>query len=109
MKTPKDENRFSTLTVGNNEYRWAVRHSWLVDSGAGLKGLSFSVCLNPGRTRELVIDCPFSTFGLNRDPKRSELVAVLRSAIQDAIDAGWEPESRGHTFRYRMPDTQEAK
>jgi hypothetical protein len=98
----KPEKQISTLAIDDEEYHWEVRHGWLVDSGLGLKGLSFSVWREPGRSRELIIDCQFSVFGLNQSPKRRELIKVLRSAIKAAIAAGWDADSRGHAFRFTM-------
>src|ERR1700753_3578017 len=85
----KIENPKEQLRVDSDDYFWKVRHSWLVDSGKGLKGISVSVWRDPGKTREIVIDFPFALFGLNRSPKRSDLVAALIPAIRSGIKAGW--------------------
>jgi hypothetical protein len=77
-----------------------------VDWGVGLKGISISVWREPGRTRELIIDFPFAVFGLDRKPKRTDLIAALRPAIKAAIAAGWKPESRGRAFRFQVPAPQ---
>jgi hypothetical protein len=99
----KSDDQLETVTVGGEEYRWRARHGWLVEMGVGIKGISISVWLEPGKTRELIIDFPFSVFGLDRSPKRACLVAALGTAIKAAIDAGWKPESRGRTFRFNVP------
>jgi hypothetical protein len=82
---------------------WEVRHGWIVDSGVGIKGISISVVRRPGSTRELVIDFPFSVFSLNRSPKRTDLIAALIPAVKAGIAAGWKPDSRGRTFRFKHP------
>jgi hypothetical protein len=107
MKKRKND-ALEEVAVDDEEYRWRVRHGWLVDKGAGLKGISISVWRNPGRTRELIIDFPFSVFSLDRCPKRSDLIAALRPAIKAAITAGWNPESRGRVFRFNVPVFSEA-
>ena len=99
----KDDQSWETVTVDGEEYRWRARHGWVVDMEVGIKGVSVSVWLEPGKTRELIIDFPFSVFGLDRSPKRAHLVAALGPAIKAAMDAGWKPESRGRTFRFNVP------
>jgi hypothetical protein len=99
----KPENSADKLTIDGDDYFWKVRHGWLVDSGVGMKGISISVWRLPGSTRELVIDFPFSVFGLNRSPKRTDLIAALEPAIKAGMAAGWRPDSRGRTFRFKLP------
>ena len=99
----KSENSHEKLTIDGDDYFWKIRHSWLVDSGVGMKGISISVWRLPGSTRELVIDFPFSAFGLNRSPKRADLIAALIPAVKAGIAAGWKPDSRGRTFRFKQP------
>lgn len=93
-----------TLTVDDNEYVWQYRHGWGVDYGRGIRGVSVSVWLEPGHTRELVVDFPFSTFGVQNPPRKTELVQHLVSAIRSALTAGWVPDSRGKVFRFDAPE-----
>jgi hypothetical protein len=99
----KSENSPNKLSIDGDDYFWEVRHGWLVDSGVGIKGISISVWRRPGSTRELVIDFPFSVFGLNRSPKRTDLIGALIPAVKAGIAAGWKPDSRGRTFRFKHP------
>ncbi|MBZ5629543.1 MAG: hypothetical protein LAO06_11835 [Acidobacteriia bacterium] len=99
----KKDDQWETVTVDGEEYRWQRRHGWVVDMDVGIKGISISVWLEPGKTRELIVDFPFSVYGLDRSPKRAALIAALSPAIKAAIDAGWRPESRGRTFRFNVP------
>lgn len=99
----KSEKSPDKLNIDGDDYFWEVRHGWLVDSGVGIKGISISVWRRPGSTRELVIDFPFSVFGLNRSPKRADLIAALIPAVKAGIAAGWKPDSRGRTFRFKHP------
>jgi hypothetical protein len=92
------------ITVAEVEYSWQLRHAWRADPDIGMEGISVSVWLRPGFTRELVIDFPFSEFGLDRSPKRAKLVAALMAAIRASIAAGWRPESLGSVFRFQVPD-----
>ena len=103
----KQGEKIQTIAVDGEEYQWRLRHSWIATGGEGLKGISISVWQIPERTRELIVDFPFSVFGLDRKPKPVYLVNALRSAIQAAMEAGWRPESRGRTFRFTVPEREE--
>ena len=88
----------NTLEVDRAEYAWQLRHGWLVEAGRGLKGVSVSVWVEPGVTRELIVDFPFGVFG-HRRPSQARLRGALPRAIHEAIEAGWDQHSRGKTFR----------
>ena len=95
------------IVISDEEYFWRFRHGCVVDYEAGRKGISISVWRKPERTRELILDFPFSLFGKNRSPGNKALLAVLPPAIQSAMDAGWDPDSRGCSFRFNVPGTAE--
>jgi hypothetical protein len=100
MGEPKEVS--TRLTVDGEEYWWEQRHAWLVDRDKGLKGLSVAVAREPGRTRELILDFSFETFGEDRRPAIAKVSRAVANAIPHAIEAGWEPESRGRSFRYEV-------
>jgi hypothetical protein len=93
------------IVISDEEYFWRFRHGCVADHEAGLKGVSISVWRRPDRTRELILDFPFSLFGRNRSPGKKALLAVLPPAIKAATDAGWDSDSRGCTFRFNVPNT----
>ena len=95
------------IVISDEEYFWHFRHGCVVDYEAGRKGISISVWRKPERTRELILDFPFSLFGRNRSPGKKALLAVLLPAIQAAVDAGWDPDSRGSAFRFNVPGAAE--
>src|SRR3954468_15849915 len=95
---------YETIVVDGEELRWKVRHSWVFDKDYGMKGLSVSVWRRPDRTRELILDFPFSLFGELKSPPKNAVIAALRPAIKTAIEGGWDPDSRGREFRYAIPD-----
>ncbi len=103
----KEDDALKEIAVDGMVYRWRARHGWVLDGHVGLKGISISVWLEPGRTRELILDFPFAVFGLDRSPQQTALIAALRPAIQAATAAGWRPESRGRTFRFSVPGSEE--
>ena len=102
------EDAFDEIALDGETYFWRLRHGWVIDQEAGLKGVSISVWREPERTRELIIDFPFSVFAHDRSPSRTALLAALRPAIKAAIAAGWKADSRGRRFRFNLPDPRES-
>ena len=103
----KRESSLQKIVIDGHELLWELRHGWVHDNVVGLKGISISVWHEPGRTRELVIDFPFSAFGRERSPRQKDLIEKLVPAIRAAIEGGWDPESRGRTVRYDVPAAEE--
>jgi hypothetical protein len=91
------------VTVDGVEYAWSYRHGWVV-WGKGLKAISLSVALNPGRNRELILDCALRMDDDAEPPSEERVMRALVEGIRAARDAGWDPESRGRAFRYEMED-----
>ena len=89
------------VTVDGVDYAWSYRHGWVV-WGKGVKAMSISVALHPARTRELVVDFTLRVNDKGETPSEQRIVAALESAIRMAMDAGWDPESRGRAFRYEV-------
>ena len=100
----KDAPRFEPITVDGEDYFWRFRHGWVQDQEVGLKGVSVSVWRKPERTRELILDFSADAFARDRTPSRTTLSGALRPAIKAAVEAGWDPESRGREFRINVPD-----
>ena len=93
-----------TLTVDGIKYSWWLRHGSFFESGDGFRGLSVTVCLLPSQKRELIVDFPYSAFGMETAPKNSVLVRHLAAAIRSALAEGWNSESRGKPFRFCVSD-----
>ena len=103
----KKEDSRQKIDVDGFELLWQIRHLRVHDNIEGPKGISVSVSQVQERTRELVIDFPFSEFGRDHSPKQKDLIAKLVPAIRAAIEGGWDPESRGRTVRYVVPSPKE--
>jgi len=103
----KKEDPRQKIDVDGVELLWQVRHLRVHDNFEGEKGISISVEQKPGRTRELIIDFPYSAFGRERMPKEKDLIPRLVAAIRAAMEGGWDPESRGRTVRYKVPAPEE--
>jgi hypothetical protein len=98
----KKKSEADRLVINNEEYFWRFRHGPVANQEAGLKGISISVWRKQDRTRELILDFPFSLFGKSRLPEIKALLALLPPAILDAIAVGWDPDSRGRPFRFNV-------
>ena len=93
----------TAVAADGTDYVWAYRHGWVV-WGKGVKAVSISVSLYPGRTRELILDFTVTVSGGDGTPSDARLVRALPSAIRSAREAGWDPESRGRAFRYEVAE-----
>jgi hypothetical protein len=92
----------ATVTVDGIDYAWSQRHGWMV-WGKGIEAVSVSVALHPGRTRELILDFTVRAED-GAPPTKDRLIRALEPAVRSAMDAGWDPESRGRAFRHEIAD-----
>jgi hypothetical protein len=92
-----------TVAVDGIDYAWSQRHGWTVWA-KGVRAISLSVSLQPGRTRELILDFTVAVDAQDNTPSEIRLVRALAPAIQAAMAAGWDPESRGRAFRYEVAE-----
>jgi hypothetical protein len=93
----------STVSVEGTEYTWSYRHGWLV-WGKGLRVISLSVALRPQRTRELVLDFTVQVAPEEPAPGEARVVRARVRAVRTALEAGWDPESRGRAFRLEVEE-----
>lgn len=103
MKGARETKRISNpnrITVDGFDLLWEKRHPVYLDWRKELKGVSVSVWVNPGRTKELIMDVHFAVFGIDRMPNADRWSEVLAQAIRSAMAAGWDPSSRGSAFRH---------
>jgi hypothetical protein len=103
MKGARHQKRVSepnSITVDGIDLVWEKRHPIFMDWRKELKGVSVSVWRTPGRTKELILDVHFAVFGLDRLPNTDRWNEVLSRAIRSALEAGWDPGSRGSARRH---------
>ncbi len=103
MESGKRQKRVSEpnpISVDGYDMIWEKRHPIFLDWRKELKGVSVSVWIRPGKTKELILDVHFATFGIDRMPNPDRWNQVLALAVRSAIEAGWDPESRGAAFRH---------
>jgi len=89
------------VTVDGTRYAWEYRHGWQV-WGKGVKAVSVSVSLKPGRTRELILDLTLKVGPDEGSPPETRTLGALEDGIRSAREAGWDPESRGRAFRHEI-------
>jgi hypothetical protein len=94
----------TTVIVDGTEYAWSYRHGWVV-WGKGIKAISISVSLHPGRTRELILDFTLTLNDEALPPSEARVLDALAAGIRSARQAGWDPESRGRAFRFEIDDS----
>lgn len=103
MESGKRQKRVSEpnpISVDGFDLIWEKRHPIFLDWRKELKGVSVSVWIRPGKTKELILDVHFATFGIDRMPNPDRWNQVLALAVRSAIEAGWDPVSRGAAFRH---------
>lgn len=103
MQSGRHQKRVSEpnpIAVDGFEMIWEKRHPIFLDWRKELKGVSVSVWIRPGKTKELILDVLFDVYGLERFPNPDRWNQVLAQAIRSAMEAGWDPESRGTAFRH---------
>ena len=89
------------LTIDGTTFTWERRHGYVID-GKLLHAYSFSVALQPERTRELILDFTLKVEHGDGPPSEARLLRALETGIRSALEAGWDPESRGRAFRHEL-------
>ena len=103
MQGGKHQKRVSEphlLSFDGHDLTWEKRHPLYFDWRKQVKGVSVSVWLKPGKTKELILDVHFALYGLDHFPNADRWNEVLSLAVRSAIDAGWDPRSRGSAMRH---------
>lgn len=97
------------LLIADNECKWTVQRLGGVSNlFEEHHGLSVSISVEPGRTRELVIEFPFQTYHFQPPADQGEFEKRLRAAIEAAMEAGWRPVSRGKAFQFAVPTPEDS-
>jgi hypothetical protein len=88
-----------TASIDGATYQWWPRHSWqFIDPGT--RAISVSVSLDPSRRRELILDLTMTLTPEDDRPSEMALAKAVEHGIREAMEAGWDPDSRGRSFRY---------
>jgi hypothetical protein len=103
-KVARGEGDVQRVAVDGVDYVWSHRHGWIVWE-KGIKAVSISVSLHPERTRELILDLTLKLRAEEATPSEARLMRALAPAIRAAMEAGWDPESRGRAFRFEIAES----
>lgn len=98
------------LRVGTQEFRWRIHRQPQWCTSDGWKGLTLYVELAHEPQRALILEFPFKVVTHRNDPGSQRPKVSERdvaTAISSALTAGWNPESRGKTFVFQIPDANE--
>lgn len=92
------------VKIGEDLFDWSLHREPQFCERDGYKGVSISVTLQAFRGRELLLEYPYvhSIARHHRRPKPSD--ASLIKHIGLAIEAGWDPASRGKAFAFQVTD-----
>jgi hypothetical protein len=95
------------IEVNGVRLSWQLLTEPLWASEHGYKGLCISVRAEDGAHRELILEYPMPNKrtgnGLLQLPQRPNFSErTIDYGIRQALAAGWEPESRGKAFMYKV-------
>jgi hypothetical protein len=90
---------------------WRLRSEPQASSEHGHEGLSITVERVDGSFRELILEYPIpmqQRWGMTMPkyfPQRPQISAkIVEADIRRAIAGGWDPQSRGKTFVFQVPE-----
>ena len=97
-----------TLIIDGHELEWTLRREAMVTTNDGYKGMAFTVHTLGGKTyRELILEFPFpmnkAGWAQHREKERIDPHRI-EAAIRQAMEAGWDPVSRGRFFAFQVPE-----
>jgi hypothetical protein len=99
------------VTIDDVEIVWELLREAQYTTSDGYKGMAFSVRADGDKVfRELILEFPFPKrkFRFAHQEKERIFAPVIEAAIRQAMDAGWNPVSRGRVFAFQVPDQPSA-
>ena len=96
----------ASVEVDGHRLRWSLEREAQWTTNDGGKGMAFSVRLDgDDRHRELLLEFPYPRWkpGARQDKERI-LPPRIAKAIRQAMEAGWDPQSRGRVFAFQVPE-----
>ncbi len=90
------------IAIQGVDYVWSIkRFGGVSNSNDGYRGLAVSVCLEPGQTKELIVEFPFEEYEFAVPKSKSSFLARLHECTEAAMSEGWVPTKRGKAFIYQ--------
>jgi hypothetical protein len=95
----------SDITVDGKNYEWWVERQpqWCHEDS--WKGVLLGVQITKQKSRSCLIQLPFEVKSSRSVPGRQRpkiSQKQIESYIREALEAGWEPESKGKPFQYEV-------
>src|SRR3974390_1274209 len=111
QKKRRERKRSGEFSRDGIRLCWELTFEPQWTSEDGYKGMCFSVRTEDRAHRELILEYPIlkkvTGIGLPQIPQHPKCSAKdITTAIARAMDAGWEPMSRGKAFRFKVPPTE---
>jgi hypothetical protein len=100
----------SELVIEGMPFIWRLHREQQWCTADGWKGISIQVSTAEGNSRELFLEYPprktYSDGWSHTDPRVRPRIsaAKVESHIRQAIQAGWDPNSRGKPFAYQVTE-----
>ena len=91
-----------SLVVENYPLRWTLRSEQIWNASGDHVGLRLSVEREDEAHRELILEYPFREMPGGKVERPDVNHEALAHDIRRAIDAGWNPKSRGRPFTFQV-------
>jgi hypothetical protein len=94
----------SSVTIDDITLVWTLAREPRMHTD-GYKGMAISVTLAVGSGRELLLEYPYPKYrpGPQRNAERPRILpATIEKDIRAAMQAGWDPVSRGRVFAFQV-------
>jgi hypothetical protein len=100
--------RAENIQIGAHELRWTLIRDAQWHSKDDYQGIAISVSKAGATRRELILKYPY--LGAKRSgawhlPDKPKVTPeIVAGGIRAAIEAGWDPDSRGKSFTFQVPE-----
>ncbi|MBI3678056.1 MAG: hypothetical protein HY243_15715 [Proteobacteria bacterium] len=108
QKKRQEQSNRHAVTIDGFELYWQRRSEPRYTTDLGHQGLRILVRLAQSTRRELILEYPFGEkkpSGMAHVPERPKIdPRAVEADIRRAMDAGWNPASRGKPFNFLVPE-----
>jgi len=99
------------IAIDGINFNWSLLSEPKWSTEDGLKGVCISVRSEDDRHRKLILEYPFpkkvTGNGSPQVPQRPRISAkTIEADVRKAIEAGWNPQSRGRTFVLKLGENE---
>ena len=104
MAHKRKKSPLTPLVVDGYELGWTVQRQPVWGDRDGYKGLAISVQRTDAVRRELILEYPNLGNPQSHTPERPKLSQkAVEEDVRLAMEAGWDPDSRGRYFAFQAP------